>query len=201
MGRTRARRRLADACESGTDRGNTPDIRVPVSPKARLAFAVLVLVLALSRGVRWWRHPTVFMAAAPIVSTGGVAPAGGPPLHVGMTWFPQPRPGEPVTLLAASPHILLNTAGARITFHVCVMAKRGSIGSIRGDLSRYCSQLLPLKNTRFPVTYDFPRRHVLMTVTTTKPGAVRIQGMHLSYRYGHQSGSQLVGEYVYERYN
>ena len=167
-----------------------------------LALAVLVLVLSLGRGVWWWRHPTVFMAAVPTVSTGGgrALPAGGPPLHVGMTWFQQARPGEPVTLIAATPHILLNTAGARITFHVCVVAQRGTIGSAIGDLSRWCSRLLPMKNTRFPLTFVFPRRQVLMTIKTTKPGVVRIQGIHLTYRFGKQSGSQLVGEYVYQRY-
>lgn len=39
-----------------------------------------------------------------------------------------------------------------------------------------------------------------MTVHGTAPGELRIQGVDLSYRYGHQRGTQRVGEYVWLRY-
>ncbi|QNN52117.1 hypothetical protein [Nocardioides mesophilus] len=117
-----------------------------------------------------------------------------------MTWFRDPRPGESVTLHAAAPHVLVNTAEATVTFSVCQVAGRSSISSVRGDLRRRCSKLLPIKDTRLALTYQHPRRQMLMTITPTRPGVVKIQGMDLTYSYRHQSGTQRVGEYAWFRY-
>lgn len=46
-----------------------------------------------------------------------------------------------------------------------------------------------------------PRPQVIMTIQATRPGEVRVQGIDLSYQYGHQSGTQRVGQYVWLEYD
>jgi hypothetical protein len=164
--------------------------------------AALLVLAGLVAGLWWWRHPTVYQSAAPTWSVGGgeTYPVDSEPISIGMTWFRVPRPGEPATLHAAAPHVLVNTAEATLTFSVCQVADHGTISSVCADLHRWCSKLLPIKDTRLALTYHYPRRQVMMTITPTRPGVVRIQGMDLTYSYRHQSGTQHVGEYAWFRY-
>ena len=61
----------------------------------------------------------MYQSAAPVWSVGGCETyrVDSPPINIGHELVPRsPHPGEPVTLHAAAPHVLVNTAEATLTF-------------------------------------------------------------------------------------
>jgi len=109
-----------------------------------------------------------------------------------------------VTLTGVQPHVVENSAHAVLTFQVCVPTARGSIGSVTGDLSRWCDVVADLGGATLPLGLNDthrPRPQVIMTIQSGQPGELRVQGIDLNYEYGRQSGTQRVGEYVWLRYD
>ncbi|WP_180933322.1 hypothetical protein [Nocardioides ungokensis] len=109
-----------------------------------------------------------------------------------------------VTLTGVEPHVVANSAHAVLTFEVCVPTARGSIGSATGDLSRWCDVVADLDGATLPLGLNDthrPRPQVIMTIHSSQPGELRVQGIDLDYEYGRQSGTQRVGEYVWLRYD
>jgi len=104
-----------------------------------------------------------------------------------------------VTLDDVEPHVLVNTAQATFTFHVCHPSK-GNISSVVGDLAGRCDELTEVAGTQLPLADGRSRYEVIMTIAPAQPGEVKVQGNDLSYRYGSQHGTQRVGEYVWIRY-
>lgn len=164
---------------------------------------VMMLAGAVGWGGWWWSHPGVFDPAPDSWSVGGgeSVSAGGPAIHIGMT-YPSDGASEAVTIIKAAPHVLVNTAGARITFEICSVRPGGpAIASSTGDLRKYCSRVKPVADAKLPLRRNRSVQQVMMTIAADHPGAIRVQGMDLTYRRGIQYGTQRVGEYVWLRFN
>lgn len=132
---------------------------------------------------------------------GEVRPAGGQPLHVAMA-HPLPDMDESVFLTGVEAHVVSNSAQARLDFHLCYPTPRGSISSVEGDLARWCTEVTDIEGDTVGLNpLDTPRPQVIMTIQAAEPGELRVQGINLSYQYGHQSGTQRVGEYVWLSYD
>ena len=162
---------------------------------------VVLLVGALIWGAWWWSHPSIFVAAPDTWSVGGgeTMPADGEPLHVRMAWTT--ATDGSVNLAEAAPHVLVNTAGAELTTHVCRVAGEGSFSSVLGDLDDYCSELTPVDGAVLSLPEESSRQQVVMTITAAHPGVLGVQGLDLTYRDGAQYGTQRVGEHVWIRFD
>ena len=71
------------------------------------------------------------------------------------------------------------------------------IGSVEeADLSRYCVRNVPAAGAPLRFAGPKPRDQIVMTVTPTKPGEVRIAGLDVGYRAGWRRGAQVIGSDV-----
>ena len=166
-----------------------------------LAVLIVALVGGLAWGAWWWRHPGAFhQAPADEWSLGGgeIEPTSDLPLHIRTAWPKQDSVGA-VTLTKAEPHMLVNTADAQISFHICVAGREG-ISSVHGDLSDWCQNVTELEGAEFPLSTTSPVDPIIMTISATNPGELKLQGMDLTYQQGFQNGMQRVGEYVWLRF-
>jgi hypothetical protein len=154
----------------------------------------IVLVLVGIGVAGWtWRHPTAF----PEAGGWGVEDERRPsnvPLYVGMT-FPGEKGDGSVAVDRADAHVVADTAAADIEVVVCTLvdAESGSVGSASGpDIDELCSTLEPAEDVSLSIDRD-PRQQLLVAVTTTRPGRVRIHGIDVTYSHGWQHGTQRVG--------
>lgn len=104
-----------------------------------------------------------------------------------------------MTLLEAEPNVVENTAGAKFSFHVCVV-KGAGISSVHGDLERWCSEVIELDDAGLSVPLAPKDHQLIMTISAAHAGELRVQGVDLTYRDGLQEGTQRVGEYVWLRF-
>ncbi len=97
---------------------------------------------------------------------------------------------------SALPYVVTNTPDATITVSVCALSpdpKFGVIGSVSGRLAgRWCTRLADAADTDMTLHGD-PWEQLLLTITATRPGVVRVAGIGLTYSYGHRHGTQRVG--------
>ena len=176
---------------------DTSDARVPdgvprrVWPGRRITAAVAgaVVVLALLAAGRWWTSPDLF-----------------PDSGAGMTLDPRPLERAAMTVGVTAPYaqgqaertvltftdtpvveLSRNTAKATVDVAVC-RARPGAdpIGVVpRGDVGEFCDEVVPVgdgvRMSQGPWEAR-ERDYVIVTLTPTRPGKVRLAEVSLSYR-------------------
>lgn len=142
-----------------------------------------------------WRHPDAFADAGGWGMNVGGRKVGSV-LYAGMS-YPRSRDGGSVTLHGGHADVASGAANARIELLVCTLkpdAGVGAIGSSNGDdILQFCSSLVPIAGERLDLQYAPMRQQVVMKVTLTHPGTVRITDITLDYTAGWQTGSQRTG--------
>ena len=176
-----------------------PGERSPRRRRITIAAISVVCILAVAAlaVLGWkWRHPTFFPSASNSVSE-GVTTRPGVVTWIGMTYPNTAR--APVTLHVdgVEPRVDSDSADAHISFFICTNIQPPgpgelALGSVRGNVSSYCSHLVPASN----VDMAIGRGHyqsIVMRVVATRLGQVRVNGIDLRYRDGWQDGTQWTG--------
>ena len=178
---------------------------------AALAVAAVLLFLAArwvlspqafgESGATITAHPTVgstvYFGMAVYADAGEVpditmsSAASGPPVQVGgPTQLPEPT--VTVDVVDARPNVVENSSAAHLSLLYCVhRTKDLGMGSGMADtLHRVCQSVEPLgSGTR--VFNDY--RDVILAVTPTRVGTVRVEGVTIDFQEGLRRGSQSIG--------
>lgn len=173
--------------EAGPDRRS--------SRRRWLGALVLVIVLGLVLGVRWLTNAQELGPYGVGYQTATNA--------VGQTVYAdsgiygeaqQDANGDIALVLdAVTPRVTKNTAGARVEVVVCVRKATASpIGMVRSGLDQHCTRVDRLR-TPAHLTVGYGSAQLLLQVTPTRPGEVRIEGFDVRYRDGIRFGSQHTG--------
>jgi hypothetical protein len=166
----------------------------PVRRQVVIAVTVIGVVMLGYLAWHWRTHPDTFRGYGNAMT----APLSvSQRLHVGMTWESLEIEPRPATLHGATPRIVRNTADAEISFSLC-RAEKEPIGSARGSLERWCSEVLPIEDAEMTLNAD-PRDIFIMTIRPTRPGVVRVRGADLTYTDGWKRGTEHVGSLVVVR--
>lgn len=167
---------------------------------ARLVYAaVFTVAVGLGASLLWlgwtWRHPQAFH------DSGGWG-VGFDKRHVGDSFYAgmsYPRHGDGGHVTLHGGHVNFTTGAdiADVELLVCTIAKDaqvGAIGTYGGDtIHDDCDTLVPIRGQRLDL-HDAPlRQQVVLKVTLTRPGTVRIADVTVDYSYGWQRGSQRIG--------
>lgn len=140
-----------------------------------------------------WRHPSAF----PDAGGWGVGSRHQPldePVFVAMT-YPDLDSDETVRVDRVTGHGVTDSADAELAYLVCTLRPRveGAIGSAdRATADKYCSALTPADGVTLSLGRH-PREQLLLEVTLTRPGVVRIHGLDVTYAHGWQHGTQHIG--------
>ena len=181
------------------DRLNGVDDEEPEPRRSRVGvIAIFAWLLALAVGVLaagwWWTHPT-------LISLDSYSEKMDPrPVAKAAVSFgilsPKVR-GQAVTVTIdkVSATLAENSASAKITYSICHMtAGEAPLGAVH-DPKKYCADLVPLAPG---ATYHYgvvPNSdYLILTITPTQPGVVRVTGVQLTYSAGsdhfYQRGTQ-----------
>lgn len=150
----------------------------------------------------WWRHPTVFdePEARSTVGMGERRPADEGPIHLAMV-RPQDAGAGSAALSSAEPHVLVNTARARIDLRVCERRGTDEFLSYAGGLEPFCASVRTVEGATLTWNKDgIGDSYVVMTIRPRRVGEVRVERIDLTYTRGRQSGTQQVGDHVWFRY-
>jgi hypothetical protein len=159
---------------------------VVISVAAVLATAVVVGGLAWAW--HWRTHPDAFPGAGDQV--GMTLDRSRPTMYVGITGQDTMEDG-PITIDAAAPHLVENSARAGFAFYLCdVQENTGGIGvAYPRGFDRDCADPVPVVGeTRFGQD-----QYLVMQVTVHRAGLVRTRGVELTYTDGWQHGTQTIG--------
>lgn len=161
-----------------------------------LLAAVVAVVLAGFVLLGWtWRHPQAF------VDPGGWATGigkkqVGDTIYVGMS-YPRSRDGGHVTLRSGRVNFGAGAENAEVDLLICALdaeARVGAIGSYVGDsIHDDCSTLVPIEGQRLDLQYSPMRQQVVLAVTLTHPGSVKISDVTLGYSHRWRRGLQRTG--------
>jgi hypothetical protein len=161
---------------------------------AALVVAALI-VGGLVTGWRIYRQPAVFYGVPDIVSTWGARPVG-TPMSWGMSDAHEGVDPEDVSIVSATPNVLVNTANATILVRVCTIDRTSGVGGIGSvsDLHRWCTRLVPPDGAtmRLGAFAD----QLVVTIVPRQPGKVLVKGLHVTYSHGWKRGPQDIGEFV-----
>ena len=165
-----------------------------------IAVAVGVVLLA-GAIVGWqWRQIHVFVDGGGWAFGGHAVVGGG--LYAGDMAIPRKHQTGTVTLDHLSPDVVENTANATVRFYVCRRdpdSRVGGVGIVEAsEVHRYCASLDPAEGATFTLD-DASTDQLVMGVFPTRPGIVRVRGVHLDYSSGWQGGSQWTGGTVVVR--
>ncbi len=175
-----------------TSEANPPDSSprraLPLRRLAAVAVGVILLVGLLAAG-RWWMTPDLFpdsgarMSVEPRSATRAA-------MTVGVTAPDTGEQAERTELTftdAAAVELSTNTAQAKVDVAVCrAKPEADPIGVVRlSDVGQYCDEVEPVGNgvrmSQGPWA-DRKRDYVIVTLTPTRPGQVRLTEVSLSYR-------------------
>jgi hypothetical protein len=159
---------------------------------------VWTLALALVAGLAvlgWtWRHPTAFPEAGGWGVGSHQRPVGAP-FYVGMTSENHDARGT-VTIHSARAHVVRDSAAAEIEFFVCTVDPSSGVGSIgavpQSEIHHECSALVPAEGAKMRLNAT-PRQQVVMAVSLSHAGRVKVEGLDLDYSHGWQHGTQRTG--------
>ena len=153
-----------------------------------------VLVAGLAAAGWSWRHPAAFTEAGGWGVGHKDLPLG-VPLYLGMSNEDRGTSGV-VSIHAARPHVVSDSASARIEFFVCTIDESAGVGaigtSLGSDIHDYCSALVPAEGATLELNAD-PPQQLVMAVSLTNAGRVQVQGIDLDYSDGWQRGTQRIG--------
>ena len=158
------------------------------------ALGALVVLALVASGVllSQWRHPSAFPEA------GGWAVGVrhqkiNEPVFVGITFPDQDAEGT-VSIDTVKGHGVTNTAEAELSYFVCTIDTAvDAIGSgSQADVDDVCSTLAPADGATLSLGIR-SREQLLLKVTPTKPGVVRLHGLDITYAHGWQHGTQHIG--------
>ena len=168
---------------------NTPGSR----RRALIIAAAAVLSVALVvGGVSWawhWRtHPSVFPGTGDEI--GMTLDPSRPTMYVGITGWDTMEDG-PITIDAAAPHLVENSARAGFAFYLCDLQENtGGIGvAYPRGFDRNCADPVPVVGE----TQFGQDQYLVMEVTVHRVGLVRTRGVDLTYTDGWQRGTQTIG--------
>jgi hypothetical protein len=167
---------------------------------AAVVVAACLLIVAALAVLGWrWRHPTFFPPGTARVSD-GVTTHPNVTNWIGLTYPDVSRPQAILHIDGVQPRIAYNSADARISFFVCTNIQPPgpaelALGSVQGDVSKYCSDLVPATDVDMP-TGRGHFENLVMRVVATQPGKVRVNGIDVRYKSGWQHGTQWTGNGV-----
>lgn len=175
------------------------------SPKPRQRTLVrhwrIVLAATLALGgvvalgvLAWeWRHPHAFRDAEGGIGQSANSWPVGKAIYVGVTYGQE---SGWITLQDAEPVIERNSARAEIEHFVCIPERIGvgSIGSAdAAGAGQHCATLERIGGK--PLEFELGgNRQILMRITPTIEGVVRVPSSDLTYRQGWREGRQRVGD-------
>jgi hypothetical protein len=162
------------------------------------ALAVLTFI-ALGLFVSAWRHPSAFPEAGGW-GVGARHHKINEPVFVGMTYPDQDAEGT-VSIDTVKGHGVTDTADAELAYFVCTIDTdaEGTIGSgSQADVDEFCSTLTPADGASLSLG-NHPREQLLLEVTPTSRGVVKIHGLDVTYTLGWQHGTQRIGGEVQVR--
>ena len=117
----------------------------------------------------------------------------GLPLAVGETVYAGllVHSDDPINVRSVTPRVSRNDAGATVTVMTCTVTGADGVGAVpAGEIARLCA---PLEEF-VPAVLALPTRHSLVVaITPTRPGMLRIDGVDISYRDGLRIGRQHTG--------
>ena len=164
--------------------------------RAALAAVLVTVVLVGSGFLGWtWRHPQAFVDAGGW-GTGLGEKQVGDTIYVGMS-YPRNRDGGHVTLHGGRVNVSSGSDNADVDLLVCTLdpdARVGAIGSYVGDnIHDDCSALEPIEGQRLDLQYAPMRQQVVLAVTLTHRGTVKVSDVTLVYSDRWQRGTQRTG--------
>lgn len=164
--------------------------------RAALAAVLVTVVLVGSGFLGWtWRHPQAFVDAGGW-GTGLGETRVGDTIYVGMS-YPRNRDGGHVTLHGGRVNVSAGAANADVDLLVCTLnpdARVGVIGSYVGDsIHDDCSTVEPIEGQRLDLQDAPMRQQVVLAVTLTHRGTVKVSGVTLDYSHRWQRGTQRTG--------
>jgi hypothetical protein len=169
----------------------------PARPGAVRAVIGLAAAVGAWTAFSWWSSPTVFGPPGNGISTTQSTDQLHE-LHVPMTEVSVHSPTYELVLKEARARVTANTAEATVGFAVCTPSGEGFV-TATGDLSEHCAALSPVREATLTVNGN-PDQFVVMSISPTRPGVVRISGMDLTYAHGWQRawqrGTQPTGYHV-----
>jgi hypothetical protein len=172
--------------------------RRSVQRLALLAAPVAAVVAGVAVLGWTWRHPHAFDESGGWGVTASHKQVGDT-LYVGMS-FPRGRDGGHVVLHGGHANIDSGADNADIELLLCSIdpdAGIGTIGAYVGpEIELGCSALVPIHDQRVDLQYAPMRQQVVLAVTLTHQGTVRISDITLDYSYGWRNGSQRTGGQV-----
>ena len=160
--------------------------------------ALAASALAVVAGGWWLTHPKVFLESSTFEATMNL-PTGDVHAVAFAVIDPSVESHDTVTFRHVEPVVVRNDAGARLELRICRLDPDRPDGSVVGSidvatLSEFCKQLDPVDGARFDRAWDArPQSQVILTITPTRPGVVKIQGLNVSYRQGIRFGNQTTG--------
>lgn len=157
--------------------------------------ATLALGLVVALGVlAWeWRHPHAFRDAEGGISQSTNSWPVGKAIYVGVTYGQE---SGWITIHDAEPVVERNSARAEIEYFVCTPERIGggvifSVDAAGAD--RHCGTLERIAGK--PIEFELSgNRQILMRVTPTTEGVVRVSSSDLFYSQGWREGRQRVGD-------
>lgn len=156
--------------------------------------AVGALVVAAVGG--WWgSHPRAFPEAGGAEQGATVPVDGERSVVLGVSWPSAAARSRTVAISSAEANEVSDGAAARVEVLLCTLdpSRLGAIGSVSaGEASQWCSTLVPARGVRLRLGAD-ARQQLVVRVTPTRPGRVRIHGVHVRYRDGVRFGIQDTG--------
>lgn len=162
--------------------------------RALVAAAALATVAVAAWGGWERQHPTTFTNNG--ISEGIDLRPGPGTIYFGVNW---PRnPDHDVVIRAADVDVTADTAASDVAVVVCVPAGPDSAhlgNAFESSISKFCSRLVPVGPADV-VLSSTRKDQLLIRLSTTRPGRVKIAGVDLHYRDGWRQGHQDVAAEV-----
>ena len=174
-------------------------------PRSRRPLLRRVLAGLLAGGItatsawawNWRIHPDVFPSHGNTMAM--PLPSGEDTAMIGITDMDNdPEGGETVTIHAATPRVVKNTADATFEFYVCTLPDNGmAVLALHGRrFAKNCLEPVRLSDGTRLDTSRSARQQLVMMIDFHKPGVVTTRGVDLTYSHGYQRGTQAVGTHL-----
>jgi hypothetical protein len=145
----------------------------------------------------WWTHPTQLGPAGNRFwsrqGAGGLRP-----LHVAVTMPTLNDERETLTVTRVEANVAADSADAVVIFTVCTLRPgQDPIMSAHGRLDAYCAATRPADGAELVLGPHGQGDYLIMTLTPSRPGVVRVPSVDVTYRHGwnrlRQHGTETTG--------